>query len=103
MSFRSLVVVLGIGLLMLCSLTPPSHAALTSQDKSSSLPDAVQMQQYLISNARLPGYTSARQTVTAWQVTQGTWNGEQLSGLNLVLVRSISEDGRALSTTNCYV
>ena len=51
----------------------------------------------------MPGNVSARQSVTAWQVTTGTWNGQSLNGLSLVLVQTVSEDGRSPATTHCYV
>ncbi|MGN6367980.1 MAG: DUF1326 domain-containing protein [Phycisphaerae bacterium] len=65
--------------------------------------NSLETREFHIHNARLPGSFSAHQEVTAWQVTQGTWNGQSLAGLCLVLVHSISDDGRSPSYTNCYV
>jgi len=69
------------------------------------LPDAntLETREFHVHNARLPGLFSAHQDVTAWQVTQGTWNGQSLDGLCLVLVHSLSDDGRTPAQTNCYV
>jgi hypothetical protein len=65
--------------------------------------NSLQTRQFRIDNARIPGRTSARQSVIAWQVTQGTWNGQVLDGLCLVLVKSTTEDGQAPGQTTCYV
>ena len=105
MSLRSLVVAVLLGFLTLCSTAVPLRAALTAQEKTVQPTDlsALEMRQYRITDARIPGPVSARQSVTAWQITSGTWNGQELSGLSLVMVRSQPEDGRALPTTNCYI
>jgi hypothetical protein len=65
--------------------------------------NSVQTRQFHIDNARIPGHISTRQSVIAWQVTQGTWNGQALDGLCLVLVKSISDDGLATPRISCYV
>jgi len=105
-------IVLGVG--SLCVLPSVGHAALTSQDAVEAGgaviaspyrtgPDFVEAQQFRLKDARVAGRDSARQSVTAWQVTQGKWNGENLDGLSMVLVQTTPEDGRTPRTTNCYV
>ncbi len=63
----------------------------------------LEVRQFHVENARLPGQGSIRQTVTAWQVTAGTWNGVSLEGLAVVLVQSQSEENRGVRTMNCYI
>ena len=65
--------------------------------------NSVEMREFQLHNARLPGPFSAHQDVTAWQITQGSWNGQSLEGLCLVVVHSSSDDGRSPSQTNAYV
>ncbi|HUO09333.1 MAG TPA: DUF1326 domain-containing protein [Phycisphaerae bacterium] len=84
----------------------------TSHDPALSLPDAsiplnnvssLETREFHFRNARLPGLYSEHQDVTAWQVTQGSWNGQSLDGLCLVLVHTASDDGHSSNHTNCYV
>ena len=82
---------------MLSSLSQPSVAASLSEGNS------LELRQFRIDHARLPGPSSIRQSILAWQVTQGTWNGQILDGLSLVFVQSTSDDGRSSSFTNCYI
>jgi hypothetical protein len=63
----------------------------------------VEAHQYRLPTVRVAGNESTRQTVTAWEVTRGSWNGQNLGGLSLVLVNSIADDGHAPATTNCYI
>ena len=65
--------------------------------------NSLETREFHFHNARLPGNFSSHQEVTAWQVTQGTWNGQSLGGLCLVLVQTSSDDGRNAAHTNCYV
>jgi hypothetical protein len=83
----------------------PDAVALGGHAEISAVRDAnsLETREFHFHNARVPGNFSSHQEVTAWQVTQGTWNGQSLGGLCLVLVQSISEDGRSPSRTNCYV
>src|ERR1043166_3733693 len=94
-----LTISLACGIGMAAPASPASDASL------SVIPDnnTLEARQFKIENARLPGQLSVRQSVTAWQVTQGTWNGQVLDGLCIVLVRSTSEDGRSSGSTNCYI
>jgi hypothetical protein len=64
--------------------------------------NTIEARQFRIENARLPGRMSTLQTVTAWQVTAGTWNGQTLDGLSVVLIHSTVE-GRSSAQLNCYV
>jgi hypothetical protein len=64
--------------------------------------NTIEARQFRIENARLPGRESNHQTVTALQVTTGTWNGQTLDGLSLVLVHS-SNEGQSSAQVNCYV
>jgi len=65
--------------------------------------NSLELRQFKIENVRLPGPSSVRQSVIAWQVLQGSWNGQVLDGLSLVFVKSTSEDGRSSSSANCYI
>jgi hypothetical protein len=65
--------------------------------------NSIEARQFRITNARLPGQASGRQTVTAWQVTTGSWNGQTLDGLSVVLVQSSTDIGRASGQVHCYV
>jgi hypothetical protein len=59
------------------------------------------LRQFRLEDARVPG-TSARQSVTAWQVNAGSWNGQSLDGISVVLIETnLSQEGsRQLA---CYV
>jgi hypothetical protein len=96
---RLAVFVLGFAL---CLLPATARAA----SPAEALPPTVNTldtHEFHIQNARLPGALSARQNVTAWQVSQGSWNGQSLDGLSLVFVQSTAETGAAARLTNCYV
>jgi hypothetical protein len=99
------LVLLGFSLVSL--IPAAARAGLTAQSdetqRVASGADFVEAHQYRLPNLRVAGADSTRQSVTAWEVSKGSWNGEKLSGLSLVLVKSISEDGNAPSTTNCYI
>jgi hypothetical protein len=98
-----------VGLAATALLTAPAlvqpAAASDSSPAAASDNNSLDARQFRIENARipgLPGIYSARQTVYAWQVTTGTWNGQTLDGLCLVVVQSQSESGSARQT-NCYI
>ena len=63
--------------------------------------NSLETRQFRMDNARLPGRLSARQSVVAWQVTQGTWNGQTLDGLSVVIVKSTNEDGHTGNPAVC--
>lgn len=98
------VVVLGFSLLTLMPAT--ARAGLTAQtdetQRVASGADFVEAHQYRLPNLRVAGADSTRQSVTAWEVSKGSWNGEKLGGLSLVLVKNSPEDGNPAST-NCYI
>ena len=79
----------------------------TTSDSGAARPgvggDYVEAQQYDVPEARVAGSESTRQTVTAWAVTRGTWNGENLKGLSLVLIKNVAENLDGAAETNCYV
>ncbi len=105
---RRTFAVVALGFSLLLAMPVAARAGLTPQPDSTLLrvaagADYVEAHQYRLSEARVAGVNSTRQSVTAWEVTEGSWNGENLGGLSLVLVKSVAEDGRAASTTNCYV
>ena len=103
------ILALGMGLAALAWISRPCWAALSSQDSLPPLTaaalasDALEAHQYRLPEARIAGQESLRQQVTIWQVTAGTWNGETLKGLSLVLVKSTSDNGQSSSMTNCYI
>ena len=65
--------------------------------------EALEGRQYRLPETRVAGQEYVRQSVTIWEVTAGTWNGQSLKGLSLVLVRSTSDVGPSREMTNCYV
>ncbi len=65
--------------------------------------NSVETHEFHLRNARIPSLQSSRQNVTAWQVDHGSWNGQTLNGLSVVLVQSVSEGGMPARLTNCYV
>jgi len=102
-------IVLGLGSI---TAAPASAAIRPGVDGLPSLPvrvagqDFVEAQQFKVADARVPGaagQVSTRQTVTAWQVNRGIWNGQILDGLSLVLVQSIPEHGSMRPLTSCYI
>src|SRR5271165_1033215 len=100
-------------LLTIAALTLAPLAAFATPEQprdtasTFSFPDntsnSLETREFHFRNARLPGPFSEHQDVTAWQVTQGSWNGQSLDGLCLVLVHTASDDGRAPARTNCYI
>jgi hypothetical protein len=93
---------------MALALAPlPARAVVTSPEDAPSAAraagmDLLQARRYRQSALRLPGHESIRQSVIVWEVTAGTWNGQNLEGLSLVLVSRVS-DSDSCATTNCYV
>ena len=84
--------------------TAPALAAASSSTSSTAVDqNFLEARQFHIENARLPGQASIRQSVTAWQISSGQWNGQSLAGLSVVLVQSISDDGQSVRHTNCYI
>ena len=102
MGLRKLLalVLMGAGILI---LQPASGQAARSDSDLAGEADCLEARQFRISDACVAGSVSARQTVTAWQVMHGTWNGQALDGLSLVLVQTTADDGQVPSTINCYV
>ena len=83
-----------------------THAVVTQQSDATALRatggDLLQTRQYRLSE-RLPGVqASILQSVTVWEVTGGTWNGQSLQGLNLVVVSRIADSDSCAPTTACY-
>jgi hypothetical protein len=97
--------VLAVGMLGVLGAVPSitfagesSAAAITVTGENNTL----EARQFRIENARLPGRESKHETVTAWQVTTGAWNGQTLDGLSIVLVH-LTNEGRGSAQMNCYV
>ena len=84
-------------------LVPQDSPAAVSPDRASPGNDALEAHQYRLPERRVAGQESVRQSVTAWEVTSGSWNGVSLQGLSLVLVQSKSDNGDSNGITNCYV
>jgi hypothetical protein len=85
-----------------CCLLPLTARAASPAEPLPAAANSLETHEFRIQNARIPG-ALARQSVTAWQVSQGTWNGQSLEGLSLVFVQSTAESGVAARLTNCYV
>lgn len=77
--------------------TAPSDAAANFQN------NLIQARQFHWTSVHLPGRSSARQSITAWQVTRGSWAGETLDGLSVVLVQSTFDSNAGKRLVNCYV
>ena len=102
------LLVLALAVAPLASLPAPARAVLSSQDNKSLTRvfaggEALEARQYRLPETRVAGQEYVRQSVTVWEVTAGTWNGQSLQGLSLVLVRSTSDVGPSRTMTNCYV
>jgi hypothetical protein len=94
------------GAMITPSLMPSAtyaSAAATTTESTTPSENFLEARQYHIDNARLPGQASIRQSVTAWQISSGQWNGQSLAGLCVVLVQSTPEDGHGVRQTNCYI
>jgi hypothetical protein len=107
MLLRALATALFVGSLALLPRSAfaavPVNASPTSADLSPDA-NALDARQYRLDNARVPGATSARQSITAWQVLSGSWDGQALDGLSLVLVKTTAEDaGPSGRQFDCYV
>jgi hypothetical protein len=86
----------------------PARAVLTSQDGTQTAArvsgrDMLQTHQYRWPESRAAGRESVRQAVTVWEVTAGTWNGQSLQGLSLVVVSSAADCDPCAATTSCYI
>lgn len=108
--FRQVLAIAVVGLSALAFTPTKALAALSPQNTDpvlgaqDGMNDHVLAQTYRLSDLRIPGATSSRQTVTAWAVSSGFWNGESLDGLSVVLVQEVPETGpnRGIPTTRCY-
>jgi Protein of unknown function (DUF1326) len=96
---RLAVLLLGFALCLL----PGTARAASTADALPPTPNALETHEFHIQNARLPTPLSAHQNVTAWQVAQGSWNGQSLDGLSLVFVQSTADAGIPARLTNCYI
>ncbi len=99
---------LALALAFLAFLPAPAHAVLSSQDgktagRTATNNDVLEARQYRLPESRVAGQESMRQSVIVWQVTAGTWNGESLKGLSLVLVKCTTDSGEAGPTICCYI
>jgi hypothetical protein len=94
-------VLLGGSSLAMAGLAPVADAPYGSRSAVSSV-NYLDVRQYRVEEARVPG-TSTRQSVTAWQVNAGTWNGQSLDGLSIVLIEQNGSEGSESRTLCCYV
>jgi hypothetical protein len=100
--------IVAMGAAWLLLIASPVSAARASQGTTPALGgvsggDYIEARQFKLVEAPVAGRESIRQTVTAWEVTSGQWNGESLEGLSLVLVQNKPENGEVAPTTNCYI
>ena len=91
-----------LALFMISAVPANARAALTSRDAVAEN-NSIETREYKLRDRRVAGNESLRQNITAWRVTNGTWNGEALGGLSLVLVETASDNGTTTPTTNCYI
>ncbi len=92
---------------VILSGSAPARAVVTPQtDAAAGRPaggEMLQTRQYRLSE-RLPGaQASTRQSITLWEVTAGSWNGQNLQGLNLVVISQVAESTSCPPATHCYV
>jgi Protein of unknown function (DUF1326) len=105
---RRMLGIVAVGVAALLLVASPVSAARASQGLTPSLGgisggDYVEARQFKLADAPVAGHESIKQSVTAWEVTSGSWNGESLEGLSLVLVQNKPENGEVAPTTNCYI
>jgi hypothetical protein len=85
----------------------PARAVLSSPDNSPEArirgSDLLQAREYRMPETYVPGQESIRQSMTVWEVTGGTWNGQHLEGLSVVLVNRIADNDSGATTTRCYI
>src|SRR5438874_13147737 len=84
-------------------LVPQDSPAVVQFGRTTPGNDVLEAHQYRLPERRVAGQETVRQSVTAWEVTSGSWNGVSLQGLALVLVQSKADDGDPTVTSNCYV
>ena len=95
-------------------LPQAAHAGLVPQVQDTPAraapADYLEAKQYQITDAQVAGTQGlpAHQTMTAWQVSHGSWQGQALDGLSLVLVQTTPDDsqsggGGGAALINCYV
>jgi hypothetical protein len=97
--------ILAVAWLALAGLTAMprgARAALTPLDTPPQS-NSIEARQYNLRDLHVAGNESLRQNITAFRVTNGSWNGESLGGLSLVLVETSVDNGEYNATTNCYV
>ena len=107
--FRTMWVV-ALGAVLSC-LPPIANAGLVSQDgpalaqsgRASPGMDAIEAHQYRLPERRVTGQETIRQNVTAWEITSGSWDGVNLGGLSLVLVKNTPDTAECASSVSCYV
>ena len=98
----SLIIAITAATPALAALAPHDDSK-TGTDRVSPADNAIDARQFKLKNVHVAGHESVRQNVTAWKVASGSWNGESLAGLSLVLVQSTSDNGQFSPTTNCYI
>jgi hypothetical protein len=94
------------GLSMYCA---PARAVLSNQD-GKALQEAVvvdgvplQARLYHLPGSRVLGQVSMHQGVTVWEITAGSWNGQSLQGLALVLVDNPMDVSQSRTASRCFV
>jgi hypothetical protein len=104
--WRKLSVAVLAGAVILSASTP-AQALVTPQSDAAALRPAaresLQTRQYRLSERLAGTQASIQQSITVWEVTGGTWNGQSLQGLSLVVVRRTSDGGSCAPTTDCYI
>jgi hypothetical protein len=81
-------------------LTAPENAAPGGSVTESQL---CQAKVYHVPESRVVGQCGVREGVTVWECTAGTWNGQSLQGLSLVLVNKPTSEGQGACAKQCYV
>jgi hypothetical protein len=95
----------GIGMAQV-ALAAPAPNGDSEGSRTSARAEFVEARQFRVAEGRIAsgaGQPSARQTITAWQVARGWWNGQSLDGLSLVMVQTVADDGSSRPLMNCYV
>jgi hypothetical protein len=82
-------------------LTAPGSTAAPAGSAANSM--LCQVKVYQVPESRVVGQCCVREGVTVWECTAGTWNGQSLGGLSLVLVNNPTSKSEVPCARRCYV
>jgi hypothetical protein len=106
---KSVLVVAALAVAGLAFGPPRVFGGMTSTEgvamPAGGLVDLIPLQAkvYHLPESRVVGQACVREGVTVWECTSGTWNGQCLQGLSLVLVNNPKTKSQGRCETQCYV